>query len=57
MHAPIYFVYNRKRRPPQFVIQAAGNETANDRFAVGFALERPGRWRGASAPGRYHGRT
>src|SRR5579872_4948054 len=43
--APIDPINNSKGRAPQFIIQAAGHETADDWFAMGFALERPGRWR------------
>ena len=43
--APIDFVDDGKRRAPQFIVKAAGNETADDRFAVGLAFERPAGWR------------
>ena len=42
MHAPIDAVDDGECRAPQFVIKPAGDETADDRFAMAFALERPG---------------
>ena len=45
MNAPINPVDDGKCRAPQLVIKAASDETTNNRFAVGFTLERPGGWR------------
>ena len=49
MDAPIDSVDDGERRSPQLIVEAAGNETADDRFAMGFAFERPGRWRARCA--------
>src|SRR6202035_5221884 len=43
MHTPIDPVNDGKCRTSQLIIKPPGHETTDDGFAMGFALERPGR--------------
>jgi hypothetical protein len=42
VHTPVDPVHHGKRCFPRFVVEPAGDETADHGFAMGFGFERPG---------------
>ena len=49
MNPSINSIDDGERRAAELIIKPAGDETANHRFAMAFAFERPGRWRAGCA--------